>query len=247
MTVLADQIILPITDLTIGRGWYSDQGFHDPSNNNYIVGKVQDGTIYRNWFTFDNSATPQITDASLVMRLTANYASVVSVPVEYSLWDVTTPMDALRGGTGGTSAFADLGSGLEFGSIALDAFANGNSFPDIWLSIPLNATFVDSFNATHGEFAIGGMLTYPNNTQFVYLWGGSGINDGSWVQLQVTLVPEPSTFSLLFVGAAAFMGFRLLRMANPAHALDGRIPSLLHTGHHRPAPSDEHRSRAQAS
>ena len=39
----------------------------------------------------------------------------------------------------------------------------------------------------------------------------------------------------------------MTRLPNPAHALDGGIPSLLHIDRHWPAASDEHRSAAFAA
>lgn len=42
---------------TTDKGWYFDSGFHEPTNQNYIVGKETDlfpgGGVYRNFFVFN--------------------------------------------------------------------------------------------------------------------------------------------------------------------------------------------------
>ena len=160
-------------------GWYNSLGTHDPTNTNYIAGLCSDcgGPTYRNFFTF-NIPTAVITTATLSLN-TFIYDS--TNPFEtYTLFDITTNLNTLLGGTGGVGAYNDLGSGTVYGTrnyVAGDA--------NLFRSITLNAAAIAALqSASGGTFALGGALDSPQTT------------------------PEPTTLTLLGISLVALVAVR---------------------------------------
>lgn len=115
------------------------------------------------------------------------------------LSDVGTPTATLQAGTGGIGAFADLGTGSQYGSFVITAANNG-----LFIDIPLNATAIASVNATlGGVFALGGSLTGLTFTPGVDqgIFAGSGGLAAPELHLdELAPVPEPGTSTLLGIG-----------------------------------------------
>lgn len=167
-------------------GWWSATAANADGNDNYFVGSVDLGAgleDYHNFFTFDLSDLDIIvTDAELrIVRGGVNDTSGGFGSVPFTLWDVSTATAVLNSNDGASAAiFADLGSGVSYGSILVA----DDGTPDP-LVIALNAAAIAAINFNAGEFfSIGGAL--PG------------------------VVPEPASMALLLLGggAAAFRARR---------------------------------------
>lgn len=188
----------------VSTGWYSDAGFHQASNNNYIVGNCLpatcdggDGvTLHNDFFVFDLSGvTGPITSASLSIanpsaadNIDPPFASdgFGGVPTTYTTWDVTTSIAALTAdATSATGTYADLGSGIFYGSTPADASTNGTQ-----VTVALDGAALAAIQgAEGGQFAIGGTLG---------------------------AVPEPATWALMLIGFGSLGAAVRARRARPA-------------------------------
>lgn len=163
-------------------GWYTDAGLHNPNNTNYINGLCSNcgGAIFRDFFVFNIPVGLTVTSATLFLD-TFIYDSL-SASETLTLFDVSTNLNSLLGGTGGIAAYNDLGSGVSYGS-RVYTLADQNLFR----SITLNAAALAAIQASAGGlFALGGAL-------------------------ESQAVPEPSTLSLLGVSLAALIARRRTR------------------------------------
>src|SRR6476646_5753119 len=124
--VSAQTVVIDFTD----RGSYTETGFHNATNPNYVVGDSRGfpGACgdCRNFFVFDlSSVTQPIVSAKLALYVPSaldgpGFSS--SDPSEnYELHDVTTSIATLQAGTGGVAAHTDLGSGVVYGSRTMTA------------------------------------------------------------------------------------------------------------------------------
>lgn len=177
---------------TSARGKYYSAGSTD-GNTNFLTG-VGPGTESRGWFAFDlsNLRIPATT-ASLTLfncdAATCGHDGFGSPnPSEsINIFDVSSSLDALVGGTGGVSAFNDLGTGSLYGTQSVSNASDGQ-----------NVTF--TFNAA-GLAAVNGKL------------GGLFLS-GSAMDLGVTTTtPEPSTWMLSACGLLVIGGFTRRRRA----------------------------------
>lgn len=175
-------------------GWWSFNAANTDDNDNYVVGSA-DTTWWRNFFTFDlsqldvdvTSAELQIDRSVFCVNDTSNGECWLDgagpfSPVDYTLWDVTTPYLTLNANDGTSAAiYTDLGSGITYGVEPVSD--DGTPNPVV---IQLNAAAITAINRNAGEFfSIGGALP-----------GGD--------------VPEPASMALLLLGggAAAFRARR---------------------------------------
>ena len=132
----------------------------------------------RNFFAFDlSSLTGPITSATLTIPSNPfgiGYENTSgSASITYTNWDVSTSAADLGDGTNGLSTFADLGSGVKFGS----ALIGPN---DLVTTVTLDAAALDDIAAAEGkEFAIGGsaMATapVPEASTWVMMIAGFGL------------------------------------------------------------------------
>jgi hypothetical protein len=170
-------------------GWYQNAGLsNEPNGGNYITGLCSNcgGPIYRSLLVFNIPVGIPITSATLNIN-TYTYDS--TNPSELlTLWDVTTSLTTLEAGTGGISAYNDLGSGVFYGSRVYTA-ADQNNFE----TITLDAAAISAIQSdAGGSFAIGGALDVSS------------------------VVPEPSTFALLAGALSLIALYRVkIRRAQP--------------------------------
>jgi len=212
--VSAETVILQYKD----RGNYTPAGEHVPILENYIVGDSHYFHCYpcandiRNFFVYDLSNVSQpIALAWLILYVPEELPTAKVFPFsspdgqeDYELHDVVTPIAALRDGTAGVAAHADLGEGVVYGGRTITAADIGKA-----VYIPLNSSAIEAMNATHGLFAIGGSITSLDSLvddEYAFGWTGRGRADET--RLLLTLVPEPSTLLLLGIGAISLIGYR---------------------------------------
>ena len=171
--VCADVITVNVAD----SGYYNN-GSHNATDRNYFVGGS--GYEYNNFFVFDLSGIENATSATFQL-----YTFGVYSPGTYTLYDVGTPISSLTaGGTGLTDTYNDLGSGLSYGSVAVNG---GNSL----IQITLNSNAISSINSAGGLWAIGGSYDSSGTGAF----HTSGSHSGN--KLIVETIPEPSTLAFL--------------------------------------------------
>jgi len=191
------------------RGWYREDGFHESDNENYLTG-IFDLTGVRSdrnsFFVFDLVDIQVVESASLRLFLPSDGYNSADSDETFSVFDFDGDLTDLVDGAGGIAAYDNLGDGLNFGSIDIEA-ANENSFIDI----ELNADGIAFLNARAGDFAVlGGSITSLNSAV-----GASGnefvFGETETVQapqLLLVAVPEPSSIALIGLAFAAISSRR---------------------------------------
>jgi len=146
-------LVFPVSD----AGWYNAANFHDPENNNYIVGYHAPGAAeLRNFFVFD---LPVLSGAVAGAQLRI-YTFTINAPPgaeTLELHHVATPVSTLVAGEGAgvTNVFNDLGDGLLYATRAVTN-TQANSF----ITLTLNSNAIAALNAASGQrFALGGRLS----------------------------------------------------------------------------------------
>src|SRR6187431_2295486 len=106
-----------LTLFATDSGWYTPANYHDPDNNNYLVGYHAAGaTEFRDWFVFD--LPPSIGPIqSVELRLFAFTINSTNAET-FELYHVATPVSTLVAGAGPTitRVFTDLGDGTLYAS-----------------------------------------------------------------------------------------------------------------------------------
>ncbi len=208
------------------RGWYGDNGTHNTSVLNYLAGDCDGGTCvagtntgideFRNFFVFDLSGvTGPITAAKLRLHNTVGTSPFFrhgffsdTGSETYLVSEVSTAIASLLAGTGGMAAFGELGSGTSYGSFTATSAANGT-----FVEIGLNGAAIAALNLASGLFAFGGSITTLNgfpDEETLFAFSDSGLLSDT--QLELTVVPEPST-ALLLAAAIALLGALRTRRA----------------------------------
>jgi hypothetical protein len=141
----------------VNSGFYIQDGHHETGN--YAVGwyGVPNNDDLRDYFIFDLSTVSGSIVSAFLRLSTAPPGFIVygsNDPSEtYTLFDVSTGLVALADGSGGVSAFNDLGSGVSYGSVIATS-ALGST-----VDVPLNAAGIAFLATNHGQIAIGGAIT----------------------------------------------------------------------------------------
>ena len=203
-----------LTINAIDRGWYDDTGWHQPDNLSYGAGE-EVIFRYRDFFVFDLTGVNAYTTSA-----TINIYSPVSPdqffdgyqsadPFEtYVLYDISTDVGDLTDGSGGVSAYMDIGTGTSYGSYNVSATDNGQI-----VSITLNADALLDINSSGGLFAIGGSVSTldpaPNNE---IIFASSGEPSVPAPYLTLTTVPIPAAFWLFGSGFIGLVGLAMRRV-----------------------------------
>ncbi|MBK7004869.1 MAG: PEP-CTERM sorting domain-containing protein [Burkholderiales bacterium] len=180
----------------VDSGWYFQNGTHNPTNQNYIVGSCTscgNSGEYRNWFVFDiHGLNTPVTSATFSLY---SY-SVTLTSGNYYLNDVDTPISSLVAGTGGVAAFNDLGSGSGYGYSFFQSATDSNQFR----AISLNSNAISSLNASikagASQWALGGAFQAGN--------------------VPVPQVPEPESYAMLLAGLGVMGAVARRRKAKQA-------------------------------
>lgn len=142
------------------RGWYREDGFSDPPNDNYFTGHAEaEGMEFRSFFIFDLPNLPpgkKFKSAELHLSNPSDGYVSPDATETLEIREVTTPPDELDGGTGGVAAFADLGDGVPFGDPQTVSSADNGTT----IVVPLNASFTSFADPRSGSaVALGGAIT----------------------------------------------------------------------------------------
>lgn len=168
--------------ISTDSGWYDVNGFHDPNNTNYIVGDCSFGcgiSEFRDFFVFNLAGvSSNIVRATFSIEEPGFGYSSANPTETYTLFDYGGSIATLTAGTGGVTAFNDLGSGTMFGSQTTAFTASVMRF-----EIAFNAAGVAALNAAAGgNFAFGGANTTLDGLgNDEYIFGFSGLNAGRLV------------------------------------------------------------------
>ncbi|MFO0798570.1 MAG: S8 family serine peptidase [Gemmataceae bacterium] len=180
-------------------GWYTQAGFHDPSNTNFLVGLYTFASTneYRDWFLFNVPVLPGPVASARIEIFNPSSPNGYQSPdatETYTLFDVTTSIASLTGGTAGVAGFADLGSGVSYGSVTVSAASNGTL-----VVISLNAAGLAAVAAAQGgQFAVGGALTTISGAANQFLFGGT--NSGVTRQLVIETTAPSDWYSVTLAG-----------------------------------------------
>jgi hypothetical protein len=199
----ANTLCIDATD----RGYYfvNSAPPHFPDLTNYLARVSPPGDRTRSFFVFDLSAVnTAILTASLRLynpgvAIDGHDGYYSANPSEiYTTYDVVTPIATLLAPpyAGGQPIYADLGSGVVYGSQVVTASDNGR-----FVTVPLNSDFIAGANSSSGLFAIGGAISSGQ------IFGYTGDFPLSATQLVLTTVPEPSTIAILLAGAIGLLAY----------------------------------------
>lgn len=187
-------------------GWYRSDGAHSTANTNIIAGRTNFGS-YNNFFAFDLAGVSgKVLDARLTIASNGRYQSY-SNSATYSVHGVSTSVSSLVGGTGGTAAYADLGSGTLYGQTTVSTPGNRTrTMPTV--TLVLDNALRDLNAAQGGQIAFGG-----STDASPYLWGYSGgagaaVLTVSFDPTIVLPIPAPIALLLTAFGALALAGRR---------------------------------------
>jgi hypothetical protein len=155
----SEQVVLTAVD----SGWYASDGHTNPAfpgGDQYPAGCCWDGNELRNFFVFDLSTVTgrTITSATLGVYNELFFTRSADGMETLTLFDVSTSLAALVGRFGGITAFADLGSGITYGSRSFSDLDN-----KMVVDISLNASALTALNSATGLLAIGGAVTTLNS------------------------------------------------------------------------------------
>ena len=155
----------------------------------------------RDYFVFDlTGVTGTIVSATLRAFNPSNGFNSPDGSETFALFDVSTPLATLTAGTGGVSAFADLGTGTTYGSASV---TGGN----VNVDVALNADGLTFLNGSSGSVAFGGAVTSFSTSDTLGQWVFNNTNEEMTRQLILTTtdavgVPEPGSLALVSAGAA---------------------------------------------
>lgn len=199
------------------QGWYSPGGLHTPTNTNIKTGDAGENG-YHNFFVFDLAPIAGMTATSGSLTIfgsstgVAGYSGTVDPQETYEIYNFSGAVSSLIAGTGGVSAYDDLGSGDLYGHVELDTpFGYFHPMPQV--DIALSAAALLDINAlitgsTALTFVIGGNCATCNSVAGdQHLWEFSG-NLVPAARLTLEIAPvvaaaEPTTMALFGAGLVA--------------------------------------------
>ncbi|MEO0871780.1 MAG: PEPxxWA-CTERM sorting domain-containing protein [Pseudomonadota bacterium] len=184
-------------------GWYRDSGAHSPSNRNVFTGGNGSDEL-RSFFVFDLTGLSAASSLSVTFPINGRFATDTGTET-VNFYDYTGSITSLVGGTGGVSAFNDLGSGALLGQQTITA-ANNSAMPEFTFVLPLS--FVSQFNAAIGSgdqriaFGASMQTLLPGGAGEAF-WSFSDNRGANAAQLNITptaAIPEPATWALMLLG-----------------------------------------------
>ena len=203
-----------VTISSYASGYYQNTGGTPSAGSTNII---EDSTR-NNYFAFDlSSIAGTVTGAKLTIlggNGSYSFNSTTPANVTYTIYDVSTDINALTGHTAGPAAFTDLGSGSIFGSTSVDYTSTFGAMPQ--LVIDLSGELNDIIAALGGLFALGGGSNLVANQGF--LWISSTFNPAAELTLEVSAVPLPAALPLFATGLG-ILGFAGWRRKRKAEAL----------------------------
>ena len=193
------------------NGWYREVIFdHGPANTNIYTGD-NIGREFRSFLTFDLTSAAGMTVISGTLTLFSGNGIFASPdPQEtYRIFDYTGSIPDLVAGTGGSTAFDDLGTGSSYGQTVVNSPGQNLAMPTV--TVALTAAALSDINTLLTgalfDFALGGVCTTCGMNQA--FWSGSlGVPAGqlSLEFASVSPVPLPAALPL-FITVLAGMGF----------------------------------------
>lgn len=175
-------------------GYISDGGVKELQGptGNFFSGRTNGGIEYRGYLTYSvpTSATPY---SSAVLNL--NVRDIVAGPNDLLVSDVTSNIATAPG----TTVFADLGSGVSYGTVT------GLNTTNATIQITLNAAGLSAVNAARGgslSFGFRNTTVESTNDQIFGFSGGS-------TPRQLILTAGPSTVPTLSEWAMILFGLTL--------------------------------------
>lgn len=163
------------------RGWIAQNGTNNfgGASGNYIAGVcgssdacLGDDLDRHNYFVFDLSDVHSVSSAELRLLQPASPDGFASQwpSLTYSLYDVTAgyPTDPIYDQL---ALYADLGSGISFGSVVLDSSSNGTT-----VVITFNAAGISElYSSLDSQFYVGGAVAVPEPETYAMLLAGLGL------------------------------------------------------------------------
>jgi hypothetical protein len=133
------------------RGWYNQNGVHNATNLNTLVGQGTATDRFRSFFVFD-LATLSRPAGSGVLRLELEAFMGPDAFEHVAVYDVSTPAsDLVLSQTGRSDIYADLGGDVLYGAVLATPADVGSV-----LEIPLSPEAIAAINlARGGRFAVG--------------------------------------------------------------------------------------------
>ena len=189
------------TTVSSDNGWYDIDGVHTPSNTNTYTGEL--GRLLNSFYAFD--LTGMATASAITISFFANGSFVTDTGSEtVGLYDYTGSMNSLLNGTGGTAAFADLGSGKLLGQHTITGVS---SSPMPLFTVALSSDFVAQYNAALASadkrIALGAKLqTVTLGGASEAMWSSSNLRPAAQLNITegVPAVPEPATWAMMLFG-----------------------------------------------
>ena len=102
----------------INRAWYRDDGVNAGNFTNSWTG-WQSPNEYNSYFSYDLSGVSGTTVLNAILRTEIESDSGVDASETVAIWDVTTAYATLTAGSGGTAAYNDMMSGVQYGSFVV--------------------------------------------------------------------------------------------------------------------------------
>jgi hypothetical protein len=203
-TAMAGTITLTTAQSPLGiglnQGFYTSAGAHTPSSSNATTSLNSTGTAgQRSFFIFDLSLIGDEIIDSATLRIFN--PSLTGQPFSVVFSDVTNPLASVKLSSSSTSIYADLGTGVVFGS---GSFAAINYVPFV-----LNSFAISAMNLQDSYFGIGAKLTSFNDT--VFGPGPGGIAQAAQLVLETHAAPVPDSGATLALFGMAGAALAVLR------------------------------------
>lgn len=194
--------VFALTLSAADQGWYTSRGWHLPDNTNYIVGASSSRSYrLRNFGVFDVSDISETIVSATVRAYLPEYGGYIGDASEtWSLYDFGGDIDSLLAGTGGVAAYADLGTGVAYGSAVVTEADEGS-----FVEVTLGSAALSDLNNTLDQWAFGGACyTCSGTEEPESIFGWSHRNGSMELEIETQSVPEPgSLLGFLAMGAIA--------------------------------------------